>query len=172
MATMIDLFLLLILLICVITDVKSRKIYNKVIYPALLIGFIYHFVSGGWEGLSHSFIGFLIGLGLLLIPYMMGGMGAGDVKLLALVGALKGGSFVFESFLYMALVGGIIALGIILFRSGVLKSLIYFLSSLKSGVRNTAILSKGSLTATYPYGVAIAAGTVICLLAEGMPFLW
>jgi prepilin peptidase CpaA len=167
-----NLFLVIILLICVITDVKSRKIYNKVIYPALLAGFAYHLASGGWDALFHSFLGFLIGLGLLLIPYLMGGMGAGDVKLLALIGALKGGAFVFHSFLYIAVIGGIIALGIVLFRSGVLKSMIYFFYSLLKGVRNTAIISRGSLTATYPYGVAIAAGTALSLLFERMPGLW
>ncbi|SET06015.1 prepilin peptidase CpaA [Oceanobacillus limi] len=165
---MIDIFLFIILAICVTTDLKSRMIYNNVIYPALLMTFIFHFATGGWDALSHSFIGFLIGFGLLLIPYFMGGMGAGDVKLLGLIGALKGGAFVFQSFLYTAIVGAIMAIIIILIRRGMLKSLLYFIASLKSGVVLKGGISKGSLTATYPYGVAIAAGTVVSMvLAQG-----
>ncbi|WP_163970653.1 A24 family peptidase [Oceanobacillus halotolerans] len=168
---MIDIFLLFILLICVITDLKSRKIYNNVIFPALLITFIYHFATDGWDALSHSFIGFLIGFGLLLIPYFMGGMGAGDVKLLGLIGAMKGGAFVFQSFLYIAIIGALIALAVILFRRDVLKSIIYYFASLKSGVILEGGIAKGSLTATYPYGVAIAAGVVITMALQGWRFL-
>ncbi len=169
---MVDIFLLIILVICVITDIKNRKIYNKVIFPALLAAFVFHFASGGWEGLSHSFIGFLIGLGLLLIPYLLGGMGAGDVKLLALIGALKGGSFVFQSFLYIAIFGALMALAIILFRKGVLTSILYYFASLKGGVRLPGGISKGSLTATYPYGVPIAAGVIACMFVNGWTVLW
>ncbi|RLL47030.1 hypothetical protein D8M04_07520 [Oceanobacillus piezotolerans] len=168
---MIDLFLIIILTICVITDVKRRMIYNKVIYPAMLFTFIYQFATAGWEGLSHSFIGFLIGFGLLLIPYFMGGMGAGDVKLLALIGAMKGGAFIFHAFLYTAIIGGVIAIAIILFRKGMLKSILYYFTSLRHGVRLPGGISRGSLTATYPYGVAIAAGAVAALLFQGWNFL-
>ncbi|WP_100400296.1 A24 family peptidase [Bacillus sp. FJAT-44742] len=171
MAAVIDIFLILVLVICVATDIKSRKIYNKVIYPSLLAAFIYHLAAGGWEGLSHSFIGFLIGMGLLFIPYALGGMGAGDVKLLGLIGALKGGTFVFHSFLYIALAGAVMALAVIFFRKGVLKSLFYTLASRKSGVSLTEGISIGSLKATYPYGVPIAAGVVITLFVNGWTVL-
>ncbi|WP_018923519.1 A24 family peptidase [Salsuginibacillus kocurii] len=167
----IDIVLLLLLAICVVTDVRNRKIYNKVVYPGLLFAFIFHTIQAGWEGISHSFLGFLLGFGLLLIPYLMGGMGAGDVKLLAMVGAFKGAAFVFYTFIYMAIIGAVIALAIILFRRGFLKSLIYKFSSMKSGVKYSAGLSKQSLSATYPYGVAIAGGAMISLFAEGVWFL-
>ncbi|MEC5422966.1 prepilin peptidase [Virgibacillus sp. C22-A2] len=168
---MIDIFLIIILLICLVTDIKSRKIYNKVIYPALLATFIFQFSMGGWEGLSHSFIGFLIGFGLLLIPYFMGGMGAGDVKLLALIGAMKGSAFVFQSFLYIAIIGALMAIAIILLRRGMLKSMLYYVSSLKSGVVLKGGVSRGSITATYPYGVAIAGGAFLGLAFQGVSFL-
>lgn len=172
MAGMIDLFLLVILLICVITDVRSRKIYNKVIYPALLIGFLFHFAVSGWEGISHSFIGFLIGFALLLIPYMMRGMGAGDVKLLALVGALKGGAFVFDSFIYMALVGGVMSVFILLVRSGALQWAVYSLPGFRNRKAYNFLSLGHALKVKFPYGVAIAAGTVFALLAERVPTIW
>ncbi|WP_053218318.1 A24 family peptidase [Virgibacillus senegalensis] len=167
MAAVIDVFLLLILLICVITDMKSRKIYNKVIYPSLILAFSFHVAAAGWAGFSHAFLGFLIGFALLLIPYFLGGMGAGDVKLLALIGALKGGEFVFQSFFYIAIVGAVMAIIILLVRRGVLKSVLYYAASLMNGIRLPGGISRGSLTATYPYGVAIAAGVVLCLFQTG-----
>lgn len=169
---MLDIFLLFILSICVITDIKNRKIYNKVIYPALLITFVFHFAAGGWAGLSHSFLGFLIGFSILLIPYMLGGMGAGDVKLLALIGAIKGGAFVFQSFLYIALIGALMAVMIIIFRRGMLKSIVYYITSLRGGVKLPGGISRGSLTATYPYGVAIGLGAVVKLAMEGNMLPW
>lgn len=169
---MLDIFLLIILLICVITDIKNRKIYNKVIYPSLLITFVFHFASSGWTGLSHSFLGFLIGFSILLIPYMLGGMGAGDVKLLALIGAIKGGAFVFQSFLYIALIGALMAGMIIIFRRDMLKSIVYYIASLKGGTKLPGGISRGSLTATYPYGVAIALGAVVKMAMEGNMLPW
>jgi len=167
---LIDIILIIILIICVITDIRSRKIYNKVIYPALFATFIYYAISGGWAAFSHSLIGFLIGFGLLLIPYFMGGMGAGDVKLLGLIGAIKGGAFVFQAFLYTAIIGGIMALAIILFGKGMGKSLMYHFIHVRNGVPGGAI-PQSSLTAAYPYGVAIALGTFVGLLLQGWSFV-
>ncbi|WP_337017767.1 A24 family peptidase [Oceanobacillus massiliensis] len=168
---MLDIFLVIVLFICLATDIKNRMIYNKVIYPALLITFIYQLAAGGWEALSHSFIGFLIGFSLLLIPYFMGGMGAGDVKLLALIGAMKGGAFVFQSFLYTALIGGLIAVFIILFRGNMFRSLGYYFSSIKGGGMVQGTIAKGALASTYPYGVAIAGGAFAGLVLQGMGLL-
>ncbi|WP_017754553.1 A24 family peptidase [Calidifontibacillus oryziterrae] len=162
--------LIIVLLICIVTDLKERKIYNKVIFPALLLAFLYQAMTGGWNGLQSAFFGFLVGLGVLLIPYLLGGMGAGDVKLLALIGALKGTVFVLNTAIYMALIGGIIALFILLFRKGVIeriKGILYFLHARRYGLKTPILLNKEALTATYPYGLAIAGGAFVSLLAKG-----
>lgn len=162
---LLDLLLVITLAICVITDIRSRKIYNIVIFPALLITLFLQLVLGGWQALGASLLGFLIGFSILIIPYLLGGIGAGDVKLLALIGALKGGYFVFTTALYMALLGGGIALLILLFRSGVkkrLQSIVYGIYSYRYGIR-LPLLNKEDLKMTYPYGVAIAGGAVLCL---------
>lgn len=165
-----DTILMIILIICVITDVKSRRIYNKIIFPGLVLAFGAHFLFGGWSALGGALIGFLIGLGVLLIPYLLGGMGAGDVKLLALIGALKGSSFVIDTAIYMALLGGLMAIVVLLCRPGIgarLKALFYSLYGLRYGVKIPLGVSRSSLTATYPYGVAIAGGAVLSLFLEG-----
>ncbi|MDZ5783472.1 A24 family peptidase [Marinococcus luteus] len=167
---LIDWILIAVLLICAITDIKERKIYNKVLFPAMLLAFIFHGAVSGWEGLFHSFLGFLIGFALLFIPYAMGGMGAGDVKLLALVGALKGGTFVLQSFIFIALLGALMGLIVLLRNKNILKSFFYKLTHIKSGTRAPGGLSRQSLSKTYPYGVAIALGAAVNLFTEGMLF--
>ena len=83
--------------------------------------------TSGFEGFLFSGKGFLVGLGLLMIPYLLGGMGAGDVKLMAAIGALMGTSFVFYSFIYTALIGGLIALLLIFKKRGFMNSIKYFI---------------------------------------------
>ncbi len=104
---LIDIIFLIVLVICFVTDIREQKIYNKVVLPSILIVLILNILYYGFEGMKLSFFGFLAGLGILIIPYLFGGMGAGDVKLLAFVGAAKGVAFVINSAIYMAIVGGI-----------------------------------------------------------------
>lgn len=159
--------LVILLLICVITDVKERKIYNAVLFPFLLVAWIVHTVTGGWLGLVESFIGTAVGLSILLIPYLLGGMGAGDVKLLAVIGGLKGMSFVLMTSLYMALAGGILALFIILFRRGFLKRVVYLLHGLSYGMGLSLLENEEKGKSTLPYGVPIAAGAIFQVIHSG-----
>ncbi|MCL6570227.1 MAG: A24 family peptidase [Bacillus sp. (in: Bacteria)] len=165
---MVDFILIIVLFICVVTDIKSRKIYNFVTIPAIIIGFTYYISINGYEGFLYSGKGFLVGFSLLLIPFMMGGIGAGDVKLLAAVGALKGTQFVFYNFFYAAVIGGVIAL-VIMLRRGELKSffmrLFYSLLFIKAN-EGSLNLDKTDLAPTIPYGVPIAIG-VLCTYAVG-----
>lgn len=167
--------LLLILCICFFTDVANRKIYNVVIFPGIITAFLIHFVVGGWTSLGFAIGGFGIGLLLLLIPYLLGGMGAGDVKLLALIGAFKGTMFVVTTAVYMALLGGLIAILILIVKRGVWNS-IYSLIINFWCIRNGWILpfraDKNALTTTYPYGVAIVGGALLTLYAKGMEYIW
>jgi len=170
---LIDGILLAVLLICVVTDLKSRKIYNKVIGPGLVAAFSIHFAAGGWQALGASALGFLVGLSVLLIPYLLGGMGAGDVKLLALVGALKGTMFVLQTSVYMALLGGMIALIVLLCRKGAMSRMRWMtiaLNGMRYGMKTPLIIDNEVLKATYPYGVAIAGGAALSLWLKGWGF--
>ncbi|MDP4085048.1 MAG: prepilin peptidase [Bacillota bacterium] len=162
--------LMILLFICVMTDIRKRKIYNAVLFPFLLVGITIHTVTAGLLGLSSSLLGGLVGLGILLIPYLLGGMGAGDVKLLAVIGALKGMTFVFMAAINMALAGGAIALLILLFRKGMKKSLFQFITyihGIRHGVKIPLMFDREGLKTTYPYGIAIALGAIFQLLHPG-----
>ncbi|MEW9672599.1 prepilin peptidase [Ammoniphilus sp. 3BR4] len=167
---MIDYILWIVLIISFITDLSKRKILNIITLPTIVIGLIYHSVIDGWSGLLFSGQGFLLGLGLLLIPFVLGGMGAGDVKLLAAVGAMKGAGFVFSSFLFMAMAGGVMALVVLIVRKE-LKYLLFrfflFLTVDKGKIQpiHPSAKEKGY---TLPYGVAIAAGVFLAYYLGGV----
>jgi prepilin peptidase CpaA len=159
------------LLISLITDVYKRRILNIITIPSILIAIVYYTVTLGVPGLIFSGKGFIVGLGLLLIPYLLGGMGAGDVKLMAAIGALMGTSFVFYSFIYTALVGGAIAIILIIKEKGFwhpLKSFLFNVTFFRSNL-GSMIISKREQPSSisFPYGVAIVLGTFCTLIWGG-----
>ncbi len=76
--------------IATVGDVRRRRIYNALTLPLLLSGLIYHVVTGGMGGLGASLAGMAFGFFFIFIPYLIGIMGGGDVKLLAAIGAWLG----------------------------------------------------------------------------------
>lgn len=144
------------------TDWRERRIYNKLLGPAFLLAIILHAFSGGLDGFRISIYGAILGFALLLLPYFLGGMGAGDVKLLAVIGAFGGPEFVVHSFLYGAIIGGIISAGYLSRRGALGVTLKRFLlilpffsmDSLKEDMSEAR-------QEKFPYGIAIVLGTVL-----------
>ncbi|MBI4498696.1 MAG: prepilin peptidase [Chloroflexi bacterium] len=97
------------LLLAVITDLRTRRISNRLTLPVAALGLAVHSVTAGWEGLAASGGGWLLAVGLLAAPFALGWLGAGDVKLVAAVGALQGPQFVLLTCIFTALFGGIVA---------------------------------------------------------------
>lgn len=164
---LLNIILVIVLIICFITDLKQQRIYNKVIFPTLIAVLVLHLTASGFGGLRLSILGFAAGLAVLIIPYLLGGIGAGDVKLLALIGAIKGSSFVLNTALYMAVIGGIIALFIIVANGAltkVLKQIWIWIYSLVCGIKYRLEFPTTGYMKKYPYGVAIVGGAVICLI--------
>ena len=157
-----DIVLAVVLLICSFTDIVKRKIYNIIVYPALVYAFVINFTNGGWRGLGLSVLGLVVGLLILVWPFAKGGMGAGDVKLLGFVGALKGVEFVLYTALGMGLAGGAMALGIWIYRIGLvgtIKGLFKGIWTMISSGFTILPFRLGKENTTLPYGLAIALGT-------------
>ncbi|MCX5779945.1 MAG: prepilin peptidase [Firmicutes bacterium] len=158
-----DFVLALGLVICLITDLKERRIYNVVLLPLLIFGLSYNLFTGGFTGLMQSILGTITGLGILIIPFALGGIGAGDVKLLAVIGAVKGPLFVVYSALGMGLAGGIIALLILTYQGSVINTLKSFFRGiwlmLITGFKVIKFDFDNEKT-MLPYGLAIAIGVV------------
>ena len=93
-----------------ILDWKYRKIPNYLTVSLILCGIVFQSVSIGTEGLVQSLWGSLVGVLLLYIPFSVRGVGGGDVKLLAAIGAFTGPLLVLHVFLASAVFGGLFSL--------------------------------------------------------------
>lgn len=160
----LDGFLLGMLGLAVIYDVHSRRIPNWIVFSGMVIALLYHLYLGGCSGFFFSLKGLLFGIGLLVLPFVLGGMGAGDVKLLGMVGAWKGSVFVFYSFLAMALWGGIIAVIILLVKQRFKETLwrmgMGLLMVRLAGASMTDYVSQSNMSVYFPYGLAIGLGVL------------
>lgn len=171
-------YILLGVTVCVsfaaVIDVFTQKIPNWLTLPSMAVGLCLNCWFFGSTGLFSSAQGLLVGFGLLFLVYRLGGMGGGDVKLLAAVGAFVGPRMVFYSFIWMALVGGVLAILLIAYKKAFgqtlqnLKVLLMgWLLQTHSGDANLTIKNQALLK--LPYGVAIALGTILAVFLRQIP---
>jgi prepilin peptidase CpaA len=166
---MVDIVLFSALLISAITDLITRKVFNLLVFPMTVFALLYFSFTNGWQGFWFSVTGFLAGIALLLIPYLLGGIGAGDVKLLGMVGSLVGCKLVFASFLYMGLAGGLMAMFVLIRKNGLKTILLHlYLFLIQKDKESFRLLCRTSPSYTLPYAVAIAFGTLFAILAGGI----
>jgi prepilin peptidase CpaA len=163
------------LVVAAVIDGWKLKVPNWITFPMILSGWVYSGLWFGWDGLGWSLAGTAVGLGLLLPAYAIGGMGAGDVKLLAGVGAWLWGSVTFYAFCVSAIVGGIIALGMIAARRKWLHHFRQFLAIANEivVVRDPSELAaiaaeRKSRMMLLPYGIPIAIGSIAYFVWTGM----
>jgi prepilin peptidase CpaA len=100
------------------TDLWKFKVYNALTFPALLAGLAASAWFNGWGGLAMSGLGALTGFGLLVAFFVMGGVGAGDVKLLTALGAWLGPALTVQVFLASAIAVGVYALALTILHGG------------------------------------------------------
>jgi prepilin peptidase CpaA len=98
-----------------VTDLWKFKVYNALTLPAIVAGLL---ASSFTIGLQASLLGALTGFGLLVIFFALGGVGAGDVKLLTAIGAWLGPEATMYVFALSAMAGGVYAIGLMLLREG------------------------------------------------------
>jgi prepilin peptidase CpaA len=160
---------LLLLLACaaMVFDIRSHRIPNWLVFSGLLIGLAFHsFVSYGW-GIGFALKGAAVGFGLFIPIYFMRAMGAGDVKLMAMIGTFLGPASTLGAVLTTLIAGGVLAIGAALWK-GVLPMMFANIRFILTHVTVKAMAGSGvaidplSTTAgKLPYAVAIATGTFI-----------
>ena len=158
----------LVVLLAMYSDLRWRKIPNCLTLPAIVLGFFLNFLGNSWNGLIFAFFGLLVGMGLLMLPYLLGGMGGGDVKFMGALGALLGSYSILNVFLYATLVGGAIAIVVAIANKNLLDTLkkVWLLLKciflFRAPLAGTGLLKK---SIAVPYGLAIGAGAFIYLVA-------
>lgn len=154
-------------------DFRQRRVPNWLNLALIVVGFIVQAIYFGTAGVSTATLGMLAGFGLLIVPWLMHGMGAGDVKLMAAIGVWIGPLLTFYSFALGALLGGIAA-GIMILSTGRLRmacanmGLILVKCTSRQNVFSEfgSAKSFGTTSQLLPYGVPLTGGTLIVLAAK------
>ena len=171
MWNVVDFALLWLVLQAAVTDLAVRKIPNVLVLSGLLLALALHCrlgPDGAW--LSAWLAGLLAGFFLFLPLYLGGGMAAGDVKLMAMVGAFAGPSLAYDIAMASILAGGVLGLLLMVacgrWRQGMgnLRLLLTALALRLAGVPlPRPLLPAGGSVGGMPYAVAVAAGTAVTL---------
>lgn len=145
-------------------DIRTRRIPNAVTVPMAALGIALAALGPGDPSIAASALGAALGLLLMLPGYALGATGAGDVKLLAAVGALLGPAGVAIAFLWTAIAGGLLAVALALVRGRLAVTLAgtsRLLASPAGARRTIAATGAGS---RFAYGPAIATGSIVAAM--------
>jgi prepilin peptidase CpaA len=163
----LDFSIFLVTILSVFFDLTVRRIPNWVILFGLLVGFLLN-ATQGFTPLTHSLLGFIAAIGVFVVPFALGWMGAGDVKYFAVIGAMLGVEWLPRVLFYSILAAGVIALGYVAtgrFGAGFFKEA---WNDCKLAIISFGRMLPGSITTktangadSVPWGVALGIGTVV-----------
>jgi len=158
------------LAVSVVTDLRTRKILNVVTYPTIVLLLALRFAGGlkagewwgpvGGAGLAGGLVGLAVGGIFFFVMNVTGGMGMGDVKLAAAVGAGVGFPSILACLIFIGIAGGIEALVVLVWQGKVLKT---FGGMARAALQKARVVKEDGAPRErthIPYGVAIALGTV------------
>ncbi|HTB14710.1 MAG TPA: prepilin peptidase [Bryobacteraceae bacterium] len=140
-----------------VDDLARRQIANWIPAAALAGGFGWQIGQDGWMGAVHALAGAAAGFGIFLVFYLLGGMGGGDVKLMAGFGALLGTGRLIEAALWTAGVGGVLALGVVAYQS----------VRRRFGRKKIETAEEKERGESIPYAPAITLGVWLSLVPKG-----
>jgi len=150
--------------IATVVDIRTRRIPNEL--TAAMAGLGIGLAASGVSGvpLWASVLGFVVGLVLMMPGHVLGATGAGDVKLMAAVGAIVGPALVISAFLFTAVAGGVLAI-VVAVRRRRLAATLAGTGRLVAGSTGTReLLRSAPPTSRFAYGPAIAVGSLLAAL--------
>lgn len=154
-------------------DYSARKVPNWLNAALAAAGIAAQSAYFGWQGTGSALLGMAVGLAVLIVPWAMHGMGAGDVKLMAAIGAWFGPAMCAAAFAAGAIIGGVIAVAMITL-AGKWNHAAVNMSVILAKVRGRDTLfsefgsarSFGSTSSLLPYGIPLSIGAWLILLAS------
>ena len=171
MPILIDMTLLAFVCACCAIDLRTRRIPNALSGTAALLGVALNALHAGAPGLLWSVAGFALMLSVLLAPFALGGLGGGDVKMMAAVGAFLGPRLALLGLTAGMILGGVV-MALHLVRLGRLAEK---LAALAAMVRATVITRSAAnlkISAadpgaiSLPYSLPLGLGTLAVLAAS------
>jgi prepilin peptidase CpaA len=155
-------------------DVRERRIPNRLCGVSIVSGLALHAVFAGWSGLGSSLVAGLLAGAISLVFWIAGGMGAGDVKLLAAIGCLTGFPPLSMVLIATAVAGGLFAIALSIYH-GRFRETLRNVSVLVAHHQHEGLTPHPELNVTgarslcMPFALPIAAGCLVtlCTLAWG-----
>lgn len=147
------------------TDLRSRRIPNWLVVPFLVAGLIVSGIHAGWHGFESSLAGLAVGALPFGVLAVMGGMGMGDVKLCAAIGAWIGPGQMVIALICTGILGGVIAL-VWAAAGGFLGELFSNTGKLLFGKKGPEQTLDNPLARKMPYAPAIAIGTLVSFFSR------
>jgi len=159
----ISVLAVLIAISAAVTDVRERRIPNKLTYPAAILGVLLQAVLFGWKGLLSGVLGGVVFGGVFLLFYIIDAMGAGDVKLATALGCVVGASASVKLMFTTSVAGGVLAVIYMVRARRVIKTLCntfaVFAFHAQRGLQTHPYVNLDNPDSIrMPYGLAFAAG--------------
>ena len=151
-------------LVATVIDIRTRRIPNEL--TAAMAGIGVGLAASGVSGLSlgASLVGFGVGLLLMLPGHALGATGAGDVKLMAAIGALIGPGMVVNAFLFTAVAGGVLAVAVAIRRRRLGTTFVRAGKLIAAPTEVKQQIGSAAPSSRFAYGPAIAVGSVLAAL--------
>lgn len=141
-----------------VIDVRTTRIPNGLTYPAIITGLALALALNGWDGLLDGLLGLAVGFVPALLLFVGGGIGGGDVKLLAAMGAIFGYPVIMDVLFYSIIAGVVYGLVVIVWHGRVLETLRGFGVMLRSVLYPGVESSVPVTDLRIPFAVAVALG--------------
>ncbi|WP_223192274.1 A24 family peptidase [Paenibacillus sedimenti] len=162
---MIHLIFFVFVGIAFITDARKSVIPNVLTLAGTLVGVLFHCLNQGWDGLAFATLGAVTGFVGLILLYVFGALGAGDVKLFASIGALMGFTFVIQCMIYAILFAGVIGLCLLFVRKQVAatgnKLANWVISIVAFGDKETLLSMKRQNNMKFPFMYAVVPAVML-----------
>lgn len=158
-------------MVAAVWDIRTRRIPNWLTLSTILAGLAMHGVVGGARDMSIALVAALVGGGIFAIFFIAGGMGGGDVKLMAAIAAIVGFQSLFQIMVLTAIMGGVFAICLAL-AHGRLKQTAHNIRLLLVHHRYQGLTPHPEINVTnrktlrLPYAIAIAAGCLITYIGN------